>query len=239
MNVVHLMHKFEYVYKTHFGKQETRDVIINYVSLRNVVPWEEYLALEKGFALDIKDGKEIWYMSRNTRIWLKQTDYKQTTFKWEIVDTPPKVIFEKILKKYIHHNNFKNIWTIKEDHERYKYILYYENDKIVAITKLLHYKPQFNIVGPILETNFFIWNYHKPELNLGIITLEHEIALAKSMGLDYLYTGPGYEQSSIYKSTFKGFQWFTGMEWSTNVEKYKLLCRQDSDVRSFKAYSEI
>ena len=71
------------------------------------------------------------------------------------------------------------------------------------------------------------------------LTLEHEIAWAKSLGLSYLYTGPGYEQSSIYKSKFDGFQWFNGMEWSTDVEEYTLLCQRDSKIRSFKAYTEI
>ena len=114
-----------------------------------------------------------------------------------------------------------------------KYLYFYKYQIVSLIIRKYFLRPI------ILETNFFIWNYHKPELNLGIITLEHEIALAKTLGLDYLYTGPGYEQSSIYKSTFKGFQWFTGMEWSTNVEKYKLLCQRDSKIRSFKAYTEI
>ena len=65
----------QYTYETHFGKQETRNVIINQISLRNVNPREEFLALDKGFALDIVNGKEEWYMSRNTRIDLSKTNY--------------------------------------------------------------------------------------------------------------------------------------------------------------------
>ena len=49
---------------------------------------------------------------------------------------------------------------------------------------MLHYHPPFPFADhDILETNFFIWNYHKPEMRLGELTLEHEIAWAKSLGL--------------------------------------------------------
>ena len=234
----------QYTYETHFGKQETRNVIINQISLRNVNPREEFLALDKGFALDIVNGKEEWYMSRNTRIDLSNTNYDFLDYKLGLalhsnVNEMPTV-FQKILTKYVHHNNFKNIHSASIDHERFKYISYYYKGSIVAITKMLHYHPPFPFADhDILETNFFIWNYHKPEMRLGELTLEHEIAWAKSLGLKYLYTGPGYEQSSIYKSKFAGFQWFNGMEWSTDVEEYTLLCQRDSKVRSFKAYTTI
>ena len=183
-------------------------------------------------------------MSRNTRFDLSKTNYDFLDYKLGLslhsnVKEMPTV-FQKILTKYVHHNNFKNIHSASIDHERFKYISYYDKGSIVAITKMLHYHPPFPFADhDILETNFFIWNYHKPEMRLGELTLEHEIAWAKSLGLKYLYTGPGYEQSSIYKSKFDGFQWFNGMEWSTDVEEYTLLCQRDSKVRSFKAYTTI
>jgi len=234
----------QYTYNTHFGKQETRNVIINQISLRNVDPREEYLALEKGFALDIVNGKEEWYMSRNTRVKLSETNYNKLDWKlglaWHSNIKEMPSMFQKILTKYIHHNNYKNIHSANVDHKRFRYCLYYHKGSIVAITKILHYNPPFPFADhDILETNFFIWNYHQPELHLGTLTLEHEIAWAKDLGLSYLYTGPGYEQSSIYKSKFDGFQWFNGMEWSTDVEEYTLLCQRDSKIRSFKAYTEI
>jgi len=229
MNAVHLL--MEIKISTYFGKQETRDVIINNVFLDNVKPWQESRALQQGFSLYIENGKEHWFMSRNTRICLEKTNYNSIDLEWEIVDKKPKVI-KKILNSYLQKNNYKDLYSIDEDCDRFKYILYKDNGKIVAITKLLNYSND-------VETHFFIWNYHNPDLHLGTVSLEHEIWWAKHNGYKYLYTGPGYEQSSIYKSQFPGFEWWTGMEWSNDVEMYNELCKRDSKIRSFKALTSL
>jgi hypothetical protein len=45
--------------------------------------------------------------------------------------------------------------------------------------------------------------------------------------------GSGYEKSSEYKAKYKGFEWWTGTEWSTNKKLYKRLCRRDSKLDGF------
>jgi hypothetical protein len=46
--------------------------------------------------------------------------------------------------------------------------------------------------------------------------------------------GSGYEQGSEYKASYKGFEWWTGTEWSTDKKLYKRLCRRDSRIDSFR-----
>jgi hypothetical protein len=43
----------------------------------------------------------------------------------------------------------------------------------------------------------------------------------------------------MYKADIDGFEWWTGMEWSRDVKRYKELCRRDSKVRSFKALTNL
>jgi hypothetical protein len=229
MNVVHLIMQVKI--QTNFGKQENRDVIINEITLENVSPWQEGEALEKGFALYIEDGDEYWYMARNTRVHLLRHTFQPIELEWEVVDEQPKV-FKKILNDYLQHNKFSNIYAIDEKNERFKYIVYKVKGKIVAITKLLQYNNN-------VETYAFIWDYKNPEMRLGEKTLEHELWWAKKEGYQCLYTGSGYEKSSIYKANIPGFQWWTGMEWSSDVEKYKELCLRDSKIRSFKALTSL
>ena len=103
---------------------------------------------------------------------------------------------------------------------------YYDDGNLIAWSKLRHYSNES------LETCLFVWDYAKPELKLGYSSLRHEIAWAKMMGYKYVYLGPGYERSSTYKSEIEGFEWWTGSEWSTDVEEYRRLCNRDSKIKT-------
>jgi hypothetical protein len=59
-----------------------------------------------------------------------------------------------------------------------------------------------------------------------------EVEYAKKLALNHLYIGQGYESGSKYKSEFKGFEWWTGTEWSRDVELYKKLCDNDSTINT-------
>ena len=52
------------------------------------------------------------------------------------------------------------------------------------------------------ESLQFAWNYHKPELELGRRSLEHECAYYKQLGYKYLYLG----QVAEYKTRFDGYE---------------------------------
>ena len=103
---------------------------------------------------------------------------------------------------------------------------YYQNDVFVAWAKLRHYTDQ------AIETSLFVWDYSLPATKLGTHSLEHEIAWAKQQGYEYVYLGPGYERSSVYKADMQGFEWWTGDVWSQDLDHYRWLCRRDSKIKS-------
>jgi len=244
------------VIETYFGKQENREIIFNDISLEGVWHHTEHKALEQGFLVDKANGEDYWYMSRSTRVCTAETNYEEYNEQWEIVDelTPVyKKRLEKILNIYIKKHSFTDYGRTLSTSNRAKFFIYYHKNEIVAFTKMQFYPNVIQTGYQIwpykgVETFMFAWDYANPELRLGEATLHHEIAWAKKyknpgaggdVGYEYLYTGPGYERSSIYKADVDGFEWWTGMEWSKDVKKYKELCRRDSKIRSFKAMEKL
>ena len=238
------------VIETTFGKQENRELIFNDINLENVWHHTEHEALKKGFLFD----KDYWYMSRSTRVCTAETNYDEYNEQWEIVEelTPTYLKrLEQILNKYIKKHNFKDFGRTLSPSDRCKFFIYYHNNEIVAFTKIQFYPIPMQTAYQIwpykgVETYMFAWDYENPELRLGVATLQHEIAWAKKQtsangdqGYEYLYTGPGYERSSMYKADVDGFEWWTGMEWSRDTKKYRELCRRDSKIRSFKAMEKL
>ena len=74
---------------------------------------------------------------------------------------------------------------------------------------------------------------------LGKKTFAHEFYLANQSGQQYVYTGPGYEKSSIYKADLKGFEWWNGNVWSKDRDEYIKLCKRDSRVKTLEDISRI
>ena len=60
------------------------------------------------------------------------------------------------------------------------------------------------------------------------------IGVANELGYEHLYVGQGYEIGSAYKSSFKGFEWWTGADWSSDIERYKTLCARDSTINTLE-----
>ena len=81
-------------------------------------------------------------------------------------------------------------------------------------------------------SEFFWWDYDDPNLSVGKLSSEIEISIAKESDNRYLYTGLGYHRHGLYKSRKKGFEWWTGREWSTNKELFRELLDKDSKVES-------
>jgi arginyl-tRNA--protein-N-Asp/Glu arginylyltransferase len=76
----------------------------------------------------------------------------------------------------------------------------------------------------------FCWDYESPTLGLGRFSTYYEIDIAKRHWLDYLYLGASYEDTAIYKSSFSGFEFWTGRIWSDDIEIYKSIVKKDSEL---------
>jgi arginyl-tRNA--protein-N-Asp/Glu arginylyltransferase len=132
---------------------------------------------------------------------------------------------DHIYTSYCYYKKFKKYFEIGQRLTSDRFMAYYQDDAFVAWAKLRHYTEQ------AIETCLFVWDYSQPQTRLGSRSLEHEIAWAKQEGYNYVYLGPGYERSSLYKADMNGFEWWDGDQWSLDVDHYRWLCKRDSKTK--------
>ena len=224
-----------------FGHQTHGDLLFSVVSAEFNKNEYNY-AFENGWSpIGIWYNRKndiVWYQSRQTRIDLfKHTRgrkskelFKKTNVLWEVYNSHKydDEIYNLYLD-YCSYKNFTDIATFDEIDTIFNYpvdqrfIKFYYNNEIIAITKI-------SVWQNSVYSEFFWWNYENPELSVGRLSSEIEINIAKQTGNRYLYTGLGYHKHGIYKSLKKGFEWWTGREWSKDLTLYKNLCYKDDDI---------
>lgn len=233
------------------GKQKNEDFVFSLVSATfEEDEWDS--AIENGWAPTCnwfdsnfsKDHSLIWYNCRQSRIEVNKYVPNSKTKKL-VNNLPVQFVLstdvltnletvQKIYSKYCTYKNFGDPLSIEDiDSLLFKalssknYYLYFFNEKeeLVAITKL-------SLWSNSLLSEIFWWDYENPDLSLGKVSFYLEIELAKKLGLKYLYTGISYNSDSIYKSTKKGFQFWTGREWSSDINLFKELCVADDKIES-------
>ena len=251
-----------------FGKQEHQDIIVCN-PLAEVMEEEENEALEEGWlALDYPvNGKEVYYQSRSTRINLDC--YKQRFKSHKLNDKQLKVKeidanemvnligLPKIYRDYMKRKKFtKDYNPFKHFHGRDSFLIFYTEavDKIVAFTKLKKYHYQEDTMNQFGQYTRQIGDPNNDEAMwwagfesvihcnkepISQLTLDIELKWAKEHRAAYFYMGAGYETSSMYKSKWNGFQWWTGTKWSKSKKLYQKLCRSDSRVKSLQDVSMI
>lgn len=233
------------IYYDHIcGKQQDTDFIHSLISA-TVDKGEENEALANGWSPSniwyspdtnfSKNNKVIWYQSRQTRINLKKfkktkTEKKsrlkisKTNMEITVTETPDFDILYNIYRKYVEHKKFKDFFNKEDFINTYKYedhiFIIYGDCAFSLVEK----------VGNSLVSHQFCWDYESPTLGLGRFSTYYEIDIAKKHSLDYLYLGASYEDTAIYKSSFSGFEFWTGRIWSDDIEIYKSIVKKDSEL---------
>jgi len=213
-----------------FGKITEQDFI--YSDPKGIAVGKDYVDyLESGWV----EWGVYWYNLRSVRLDLRKYEASKTTRKLaknikcnthrltsEIIEQ-----LEPVYAQYIEKHKFQREINLKDflDTEDFFVLLYYKEEELIGA--LIH-----KVYEQGEKTAFvsyqFLWDYKEPKLSLGNISQMYESELAKLMDCDYLYILGGYEESCIYKSQFRGFEWWTGKEWSTDISLYTKLCQRDS-----------
>lgn len=133
------------------------------------------------------------------RINLDQTRYR-TLENTVFFINPPIERLQAIYRDYCHYKNFASVMPIFDSQFRDPkniVIGYCDDQGTLSAFSILREYDNKNV-----EALQFAWDYRKPDQRLGIRSLEHECALYKSKGFDYLYLGYADE----YKSQFDGYE---------------------------------
>lgn len=65
-------------------------------------------------------------------------------------------------------------------------------------------------------------------LSLGARMMLEAVSWAKDNGKEYAYLGTCYEDKALYKTEFKGVEFFNGFTWSNNLQELKALINRDT-----------
>jgi hypothetical protein len=215
------------------GKQEQQDLVICR-PMAIVDEDEETEVLEKGWlALDhpVSNLKEVWYQSRSTRINMQKYKPRYKRHEWEGKEIGIKVIdasemvkllgLPHIYKQYMARKKFTQDYDpFAHYHKRDRFILFYTG---TAFNN--HDFPDLAGLESVIHAN---------TVPISDLTLDLELEWAAENYVAYFYMGSGYETSSEYKANYRGFEWWTGTEWSTNKKLYRSLCRRDSRIETLQ-----
>lgn len=219
---------------------------------------EEDIALQNGWLPDDyfipKNGdRNHWYQARQTRINLKKfTESKSTkktrkkcekiqikAYRSEEVDLD---LLNNIFSKYIEYKNFKS-WSltplIKLEKERKFFLIYHSPVSEGGWHMPVAFTYMRDVGSNSVFSTQFAWDYAEPKLYLGKYANLAEIDYCIKNDKDYMYIGMGYENCCVYKSDYKGFEFWTGEEWSEDVNHYKFLCERDSRITKTSELDEI
>jgi len=208
-----------------FGKISDLEIIVN----------GAYGILEPNdsCAVALKEGwipwENKWYNERSTRLNLNIYQPTKTTKKLSNKLTIAKgdmllheEEYKKLHQKYCQYHNFKR--DIKLESFKDCSVIEYHTDKLIGISLYKQFDNQFVAYQ-------FIWDYEDPKLSLGTVAQMVECETAKTMGCEYVYLLGGYELCCLYKSNYKGFEFWTGKEWSKDIVLYKQLVERDEKIK--------
>ena len=174
--------------------------------------------------------------NKNKRYKLKNKEITVKTFT-ELTDELTETL-ASIYRKYIRHKKFYEKNNEKESEEFYRddpidwrYFVYYHNDNPIAFTELITYNKH-------LITGQFAWDYEDPKLGMGSYATLYEIKWALDNGFNKYYLSYAYENSSLYKLRYDGFEFWTGRKWCTDKIIYEKLCKNDDSVKDLVDLNE-
>ena len=226
---------------------------------------EEELALSQGWYRlhwgDQKDNRKVWGQAREARVdvsdfkWnrtprkiLKKHKNKLTYTVAHIKDLSCDQIFSLkiIFYKYLHARRFAEgadlevVQGYQEHFEQYiayprgnrRVFMYYYESKLIAFSCFEEYPNSY-------FGSQFAWDFKNPELSLGLLQVNLLCALAIEEGKNYVYLGMAYGRICSYKSRFKGFEFWTGKEWSRDKDAYLEILKRDDGVKNLDDLEEV
>jgi len=77
---------------------------------------------------------------------------------------------------------------------------------------------------------FYDLNYYSR--NLGMYMMTSAVALLKEAGCEHLYLGSCYVETALYKTQFRGAEFFNGYRWSGDMDELKYLIQRGQREQS-------
>lgn len=206
-------------------------------------PYQVWLLREEGDELEkiyddgflpIRSIPNVYYLSRNVRVVLdkfelssenrrilKKTEsfesdlipLSEFTYTPEIQKFCKNYVEQKLGKGFFPAAAIKSIFTGKV----FNYVFVF---KEITTQKKVGYAVSF-ISENLLQYAHAFYDLEYLKDNLGARMILEAVTWADKSNKKYAYLGTCYEPSALYKTEFKGVEFFNGFRWSENLEELK------------------
>lgn len=189
---------------------------------------------EMGFLPISNSTNGVYYLSRSSRVSVEQfsetsenrrVKNKFITVTAELLkkeDIENEDLFFEIAQSYSHTKFGSKTFSsqriqklLQNCYFNYR-IVFKQEDEIIGF-----------VVGMLDEDIFhYAYSFYKPDLinsSFGIYMMLNSITYLKEQKIKYVYLGTCYTKSSLYKTNFKGFEFFNGFRWSSNLKELKFI----------------
>lgn len=78
---------------------------------------------------------------------------------------------------------------------------------------------------------FAFYDLNYPLKSLGAYMMTSAIIELRESDARYVYLGTVYSRSALYKSQFKGFEFFNGIRWSDNIKELKAIIDRQTNAK--------
>ena len=143
-------------------------------------------------------------------------------------------LYEEIWESYLRKKGFSLSFVLEDlfklDKDLKQVVEVYDYDKMVAFSIMR--------MEPVQVSLQFAWTYHEPKLSLGNHCQYFELQHLSKLGYKYNHVCPGYESTCVWKSRFPGFEFWTGLNWSSDKKLYERLCLRDTSIQNINDLSD-
>ena len=175
--------------------------------------------------------EEFEASSENRRI-LKKTEYftyesmpiKDFTFDFSVIEFCKNFFDNRFGKGKMSAQGLRRIFT-----ESWNNTVYIFRDNREGDNKIIGYAAIYKDGSGIhYAYPFYDLDYFKD--SIGARMMLTAIMEAKDANMEYAYLGTLYEKSALYKTEFKGFEWWNGSEWNKDVHSLKEIIDKNSEI---------
>lgn len=192
---------------------------------------------DHGF-LPIRNMPNVFYLSRNIRVDLAEFEpssenrrvlRKTEEFSSKILplsDFNYTVQVQKLCKDYAEARMGKDVFPASAVKNVflggvYNYVFVFEDKEEKPVGYAVCY-----ISDEILQYAHSFYDLKFFSGNLGARMMLEAVMWAKENNRKFVYLGTCYEDKSLYKTEFKGVEFFNGLGWSKNLEELKALIKR-------------
>ncbi len=193
---------------------------------------------KKGF-LATRIKKNYYYLARNLRIDLKDfslnSENRRVLKKTEGLELENKKLedfeFDYRISKLASDFFKKKFGKLTISPQKLKWIFEGEFFTNVLVYKLNGEEIGYCITMETDELLHYAYPFYKPDFissNIGMGMMIKGIEQAKEDKKKYVYLGTVYSPESLYKTQFRGIEWFNENTWDKDIEKLKAKIKEES-----------